>query len=133
MAGEGLTPQKPEYVTLVGPGGAGPGGTVVANQGTPNAGGAQAWPVTLTDAEKAFLSAIMRSVTDFRTLIDYAGRVDGNPVYVGKNLQSAAIGAATWSIQKLFYDALGNLLDAQVLTGAWTGRAALAWKPVGGD
>ncbi len=76
---------------------------------------------------------VKRSVTDFRTILDYDGRTDGNAVYVGKNLQTVAVAAATWAIAKLFYDASGNLLDVQILIGAWTGRAALAWKAPGGD
>lgn len=76
---------------------------------------------------------IKRSVTDFRTLLDYDVRTDGNPVYVGKNLQAVLTSAATWVVQKLFYDSSNRLIDAQVLAGTWDGRAAFAWKPAGGN
>lgn len=69
----------------------------------------------------------------FRKLLDYDVRLDGNPVYVGTNLQTALIADATWTVQKLFYDITNRLIDAQVLTGTWTGRAALAWRTAGGD
>lgn len=73
-----------------------------------------------------------RPVAD-RTLLDYDGRLDGNPVYVGSNGQAALVAGTNWVVKKLFYDSLSRLVDAQVLTGSWTGRAALAWKPAGGD
>jgi hypothetical protein len=79
-------------------------------------------------AREATLADVKRSITDYRTLLDYDNRVDGNPVYVGKNLQTAAQSAATWTIQRLNYDLTSRLTDVQVLTGvAWTGRAGLGW------
>ncbi|MGH2375925.1 MAG: hypothetical protein ACRDIC_20945 [bacterium] len=68
-----------------------------------------------------------------RTLLDYDTRLDGNPVYMGQALQTILTTAATWTIKKLFYDALNRLVDTQILIGSWAGRAALAWKPAGGD
>lgn len=68
-----------------------------------------------------------------RTILDYDARVDANPVYVGTNAQTALVGAATWTVKKLFYDSTARLIDAQVLTGSWTGRAALGWRTAAGD
>lgn len=68
-----------------------------------------------------------------RKILDYDERTDGNPVYVGTNTQTALIAGTDWVIQKLFYDASSRLIDAQVLTGAWSGRAALSWRSAAGN
>ena len=68
-----------------------------------------------------------------RVLLDYAARVDGNPVYVGSNNQQAVVADATWAVQRLSYDVTSRLVDTQILYGSWTGRAALSWRSAGGD
>lgn len=66
----------------------------------------------------------------FRTLVDYPA---GTLVYMGQNAMTALIADTTWRIQKFFYNGSGDLVDAQVMEGAWTNRASLAWKPASGD
>ena|SRR3990167_2056969 len=88
------------------------------------------WAMRVTDPlTVALLADVKRSVSDYRTLLDYAGRTDSNPVYVGKNLQTAALSAGTWVIQKLLYDTNvpPRLIDVQVLTGIWNDRETLGW------
>lgn len=82
---------------------------------------------TKQDDALAVLQDVKRSVNDYRTLLDYDVRTDGNPVYVGTNAQAAAEADATWTVMRLTYDASNRLTDKQVLTGSWTGRAGLAW------
>lgn len=77
--------------------------------------------------------SLQTRAVDLRTILDYDGRTDGNPVYVGTNAQTALVAASTWWIKKLFYDANARLIDAQILVGAWSGRAALGWRMPGGD
>lgn len=83
--------------------------------------------VTTGGATEATLLDVKRSLTDYETRLDYDVRIDGNPVYVGKNLNGASTAAATWTIQKMTYDVTSRLTRAQVLTGSWDGRAALPW------
>lgn len=69
-----------------------------------------------------------------RKILDYDVRTDGNPVYVGFNLQTAVVADATWTVYKLFYDASNRLVDQQVAERVvWTARAAAAWRASAGD
>lgn len=86
-----------------------------------------------TAAEVYADGSLQTRAVDLRTILDYDGRTDGNPVYVGVNAQAALVGDATWYIKKLFYDASARLVDVQILIGAWSGRAALGWRTSGGD
>lgn len=96
----------------------------------------QALPV-IDDGARSALASILSALggpsTTKRVILDYDGRTDSNPVYVGKASQSTLVAATTWEVLKLFYDGSGRLVDSQVITGSWTGRAALAWKSSGGD
>lgn len=64
-----------------------------------------------------------------RVLLDPAGRSDGQPTYVGEAPQGTALAANEWIVQKLFYDASGNLREKQTIPGVWNNRAILAWAP----
>jgi hypothetical protein len=81
--------------------------------------------VDQTDALEPLLADVKRAVTDYESRLDYAGRADGNPVYIGKNVQAALTSTGTWTIQKLDYDTNNRLTRAQVQTGAWDNRAVL--------
>jgi hypothetical protein len=81
--------------------------------------------VDQTDALEPLLADVKRAVTDYESRLDYAGRADGNPVYIGKNVQAALTSTGTWTIQKLDYDTNNRLTRAQVKTGAWDDRAVL--------
>lgn len=74
----------------------------------------------------AHLVDIKRGVTDGRTLIDWDA--NGQPRYVGVNVQSAAGSAGDWSIKRITWDANGQPTDVQVLVGAWDNRESLAWS-----
>lgn len=84
-------------------------------------------PLPTGAASDATLLDVKRALTDYETRLDYAGRTDANPVYVGKAAQGAAT-TTTWVVQRLEYDASGRLTRAQVLQGPWDNRAALAWS-----
>jgi hypothetical protein len=57
-------------------------------------------------------------------LYEYSG---GNLLYRGVNpVHGAAEAATTWVVQKYTYGANG-ITKLERLTGAWSGRAALAW------
>lgn len=62
-----------------------------------------------------------------RTLFDYAGRLDANPVYIGENDQGVATSSGTWIVRRITYDATARATDIQVLVGSWDGRAGLGW------
>lgn len=64
-----------------------------------------------------------------RQVFEYSA---GKVIYSGEEFQSAAVAATTWVVKKYFYSG-SDLIDVQVITGAWTNRAALAWKSAGGD
>ena len=91
-------------------------GTVTANLGT----------IDGANAEVTQLK-VMRGLTDYETRLDYSTRLDGNPVYVGKHANGTSTTSTTWTVQKLTYDSLSRLTRAQVLSGSWSGRAALGW------
>jgi hypothetical protein len=81
--------------------------------------------IRLTDGSNFYKTI----TTDTRTLMEYSA---GKLIYSGTNSQSVSVGDATWVIKKLFYTG-NDLVDVQVLTGSWSGRAALSWKSQGGD
>lgn len=62
-----------------------------------------------------------------RTLFDYAGRLDSNPVYIGENDQGVATSVATWIVRRITYDLSSRATDIQVLVGKWDDRAVLGW------
>lgn len=62
-----------------------------------------------------------------RVRLDYVLRGDGNPVYRGKNTQTALDSDPNWVIQRFTYDLTGNVTDIQILMGAWSSRASLPW------
>jgi len=78
-------------------------------------------------ANETTLASLRRGLTDYESRLDYDVRTDGNPVYVGKNMQGTATSAVTWTIQKLTYDASNRLIRAEVLIGIWDNRATLGW------
>lgn len=62
-----------------------------------------------------------------RTQLDYDGRTDSNPVYIGQNTQGAADTDTDWEIKRITYDITNRAVDIQFLIGAWDQRATLGW------
>lgn len=69
---------------------------------------------------------IKRGVTDYRKLIEW--NASSQPIYVGLNAQASATTDATWTIQRITWDANGLPTDVQVLVGVWDNRATLGWS-----
>lgn len=88
---------------------------------------AAALPLPAGASTEATQLDVKRGISDYRTLLDYSTRLDGNPVYVGLNAQAAAQSDSTWTVMRLSYDASSRLTDKQVLTGAWSARTTLGW------
>jgi hypothetical protein len=70
-----------------------------------------------------------------RLLLDYytpAGSASEQVRYMGTAPQGTAQSAETWTVKRLTWthgsDDADHLTDMQVLTGSWTGRAALGWS-----
>ncbi len=59
-------------------------------------------------------------------LMDYNGRADGNPVYVGTAAEGVAEGdTGQWQIQKLEYDGSNRIISKKICrTASWTDRAS---------
>jgi len=57
--------------------------------------------------------------------IDYDGRGDDNPVYVGFNTSDAATSDTDWVVQKVTYDGSDRPTLVQVARGSWDNRASL--------
>lgn len=51
--------------------------------------------------------------------LDYAGRSDDSPVYVGFNIRGAATSDTTWILQKLTYDGSSRVTLVQIAIDAW--------------
>lgn len=102
-----------------------------ARNSTQLSDGTYAWRKATVDASGALKTAdpilldVKRSISDYETRLDYAARLDGNPVYVGKNLDGTATSAATWVVQKLDYDATARLTRQQVrINISWDSRVS---------
>lgn len=76
----------------------------------------------------AVLLDIKRGVTDYETRLDYDGRTDDQPVYVGRASSGASVALAEWTIEKVTYDGNDRPTRKQVLDGvSWNDRAVLSW------
>lgn len=60
--------------------------------------------------------------------IDYAGRTDENPVYVGYNTRGAATSSNDWILQKITYDASNRVTLVQIAQDSWDNRAATTYS-----
>lgn len=80
--------------------------------------------VNLNPNDRSLLEDIKRHVNDMEVRLDFTGRLDSNPVYVGRAVQGTAT-TADWAIQKLDYDANSRLIRVQVQEGAWDDRTTL--------
>lgn len=63
-----------------------------------------------------------------RIKIDYAGRQDGQPVYVALALKGVSTDRPEWSIMKLFYDSSDNFIDRKFAEGSYDGRSSLTYS-----
>lgn len=87
----------------------------------------------VSPATEATLQQIRDSLTGaggsaVESRLDYDGRLDGNPVYVGAANQGTATASADWTVQKLEYDVSARLTRKQVILDAvWDDRASLGW------
>lgn len=70
---------------------------------------------------------VKRGITDFESRLDYAGRTDDQPVYVGRASSGTATSSGVWVVEKVTYDGSDRPTRKQVLTGAWDNRASLSW------
>jgi hypothetical protein len=52
-------------------------------------------------------------------VLDYGGRTDSNPVYVGFNFRGAATSDVNWVLQKLTYDASDRVVLVQIAIDSW--------------
>lgn len=59
--------------------------------------------------------------------LDYGGRSDANPIYVGYNIMGQGTGALTWIIQALTYDGSNRVTQIQIAIGAWSNRTNLTY------
>ena len=59
--------------------------------------------------------------------LDYDGRSDDNPVYVGFNVRGAVSSDVTWVIQKLTYDGSNRVTLVQIALDAWDNRASATY------
>ncbi len=80
---------------------------------------------SVNPASEDTLSAIRAGLpADYTKKLDYDGRADSNPVYVGMAL-TGIDDDGEWTIQKLTYDGASRLTQVQVSSGAWSDRASL--------
>jgi hypothetical protein len=97
-------------------------------------GGGSSDLVTLRDSEDSSRrlridtdGVITTKSPDLEVRLDYAGRSDTNPVYVGR-AAPATPSSSPWSVQRLEYDANSRLTRVQVLSGPWDSRTTLNWS-----
>jgi len=64
----------------------------------------------------------------FQTKIDYAGRTDDNPVYIGKSSRGSSTSEKNWVIYLITYDVSNRIDTIQVATGAWDSRTDLTYE-----
>lgn len=82
--------------------------------------------VTFAPGQLDSLATAVTGVAMFESRLDYAGRIDGQPVYVGRAAPGTATSAA-WTVEKVTYDVTNYPTRKQVLTGPWDDRATLNW------
>jgi len=60
--------------------------------------------------------------------IDYDGRSDDNPVYVGFNVSGKIASDTNWVIQKVTYDVSNRVTLVQVATDSWDNRGSALYS-----
>lgn len=87
-------------------------------------------PVVFADGEfpKKNYQSIWNFPEQFQTRIDYAGRTDDNPVYIGKSSRGSTTSDSNWVIYFVTYDVSNRINTIQVATGAWDSRVNLTYE-----
>lgn len=71
------------------------------------------------------IDAFLDNVPNTQRLVDYDGRTDGQPVYIGRARISASQDDTVWLIHYTTYDANGYFTSVLSKEGAWSSRALL--------
>jgi len=72
-----------------------------------------------------FKDAHLRDIPNITQLFDYAGRVDGQAVYVGRANNDTSQATGTWLIHFFEFDANAFVTQITSKEGTWDGRVAL--------
>lgn len=70
---------------------------------------------------------VLTSPVQRENRLDYAGRTDGNPVYVGDAAPGTLTTAAAWNVFKLEYDTSNRLTRKQVRQGVVWDQRTVGW------
>lgn len=92
-------------------------------------GPAMAGPYSVTVpgiSQDSTLADVKRGITDFESRLDYDGRTDMQPVYIGRADNGTATSSGSWTVEKVTYVS-DRPTRKQVLSGAWDDRASLSW------
>lgn len=65
---------------------------------------------------------------DLQIAVDYDGRTDGQPVYLGMAVKSAATSESVWIVYKFTYDGSDQMLTRKSAYGIWDNRASLTYE-----
>ncbi len=80
------------------------------------------------EKQDAIITAVNAISGTSATLLEKRELSAGSMIYKGQNTDAAAAeGDTDWTITKYTYDGDGNVTQKKILTGSWTGRAALSW------
>lgn len=93
-------------------------------QAQQNFGGGQ---VTLGPGELTPVIDALAGISTYEARLDYDGRTDNQPVYVGHAANGTATTHPSWSVERVTYDGTDRPIRKQVLTGAWDERTTLGW------
>lgn len=73
-------------------------------------------------------SRIVEIPSNLHKKIDYAGRTDSNPVYVGANDRGTATSDTSWLLQKITYDASDRVIDVSIAYDSWDNRVTATYS-----
>lgn len=81
-----------------------------------------------TSMQKLASQGVKDVPTDQQIAADYDGRTDGQPVYLGFALRTAATSDSVWIIYKFTYDGSDQMTTRKVAYGIWDNRASLTYQ-----
>lgn len=64
----------------------------------------------------------------FQKILDYDGRGDDQPVYVGFGVRGLLTSATGWLINKMDYDGDDRVILVQSAVGIWDNRSSLVYE-----
>lgn len=83
---------------------------------------------TVTSMQRMAAQGVKDVPSDQQIAADYVARTDGQPIYLGFAVRTAATSDSVWIIYKFTYDASDQMTSRKTAFGIWDNRASLTYQ-----